>query len=222
MQMIAAEIGQNHMGDMNLAIELIRLAKENGADLAKFQLYDHNILYRGHPEIPDVALNYDNAKMLFEYGVSMGIEVFFSVFDVERIKWCEDIGVKRYKIAKTLGNWSVIRCILSTGKPVISSQTVYAPASDIKQLFCVSEYPAKPCDYLLDFNSYDGVSDHTVGLDLSRIALSQGAEIIEKHFAIDYQTGIDAPWSMTPDDLKELKRFEGVVNECRWDNNSQG
>ena len=37
---IIAEIGQNHNGDMMLAKELIHAAKESGADIAKFQLFD--------------------------------------------------------------------------------------------------------------------------------------------------------------------------------------
>ena len=42
---IIAEIGQNHNGDMNLAFELIAEAKRNGADAAKFQLYDAAVLF---------------------------------------------------------------------------------------------------------------------------------------------------------------------------------
>jgi sialic acid synthase SpsE len=37
---IIAEIGQNFNGDINLAIQLILKAKESGADVAKFQLYN--------------------------------------------------------------------------------------------------------------------------------------------------------------------------------------
>ena len=48
---IIAEIGQNHNGDMTLARELIRAAKENGADTAKFQVYEARALFpkEGNP-----------------------------------------------------------------------------------------------------------------------------------------------------------------------------
>ena len=36
---IIAEIGWNHMGDLNLAKEMIFAAHENGADYAKFQTW---------------------------------------------------------------------------------------------------------------------------------------------------------------------------------------
>ena len=38
--MIIAEIGNNHNGDMKLARWLIHSAKINGAEVAKFQVYD--------------------------------------------------------------------------------------------------------------------------------------------------------------------------------------
>ena len=42
---IIAEIGQNHNGDLNLAKEMIHAAKENGAEVAKFQLFDAKALF---------------------------------------------------------------------------------------------------------------------------------------------------------------------------------
>ena len=56
MPKVIAEIGCNHMGDFDIAKELIRLAKECGADYAKFQkrnpkeLLDNNQYNAPHPE----------------------------------------------------------------------------------------------------------------------------------------------------------------------------
>lgn len=210
--LIIAECGQNFCGNMELAKKLISLAKENGADLVKFQLYDHNILYKDHPEIPDVALSFDEANMLFDYGEEVGIEVFFSVFDVERVKWCEEIGVKRYKVAYSQSyNIDLLRAIRAANKPILISSDGYQLG---QTLYCVPQYPVKLSELHLgdvDFNKL-GFSDHTIGLDAAKIALARGAQIIEKHFAIDHQTGVDAQWSMTPEELKELVRWSRVVN----------
>lgn len=205
--MIIAEIGQNFCGDMNLACKLIVLAWENGADLAKFQLYDSEKLY-GKKQKEE--LTFDQAEILFNFGYGVGIEVFFSVFDVERVEWCERIGVKRYKIAFSQNqNRQIINSIPSNREIIIS--TNYAMADrPMLQLYCVPKYPASIEEYHLDY--LDGISDHTIGLDASKIALARGAQIIEKHFAIDHKTGVDAPWSMTPEELKELKRFERICN----------
>ena len=62
-------------------------------------------------------------------------------------------------------------------------------------------------------SEYDGFSDHTIGLDCAKIALARGADIIEKHFSLCYNMGVDGKWSMTPSDLKELKRWEQVCKE---------
>ena len=42
---IIAEIGQNHNGDILVAEKLIKTAKDSGADVAKFQLYDARALF---------------------------------------------------------------------------------------------------------------------------------------------------------------------------------
>ena len=237
--MLIAEIGQNFCGDMELAEKLILLSE--GADLVKFQLYDHKMLYSGNPEIPDVALSFDQAKMLFDYGKENGIEVFFSVFDVERVEWCEQIGVKRYKIPCTMRDEEALKAVATTNKPVIMSVNFDlgfdggfhcgSSRAQVDYLYCVPEYPVLKVQFEVGIfedtgdklgssdgrgeyhKEYDGFSDHTIGLDASKIAISRGAKIIEKHFAIDHKIGIDAEWSMTPDELKELRRFYDIAQE---------
>jgi len=213
--MIIAEIGQNHLGKMILATELIQLAKQNGADLVKFQLYDTDSIYP--PDSPfkqqakEAELSFDQVLMLFNFGKAVGIEVFFSVFDVKRVEWCEEIGVKRYKIAYSQrNNLDLIALAISKGEVIISSDCNIMANS----LYCIPHYPTDIND--IDFQmmtEYDGFSDHTIGLDAAKIALARGANIIEKHFAIDHFTGVDAPWSMTPRELAELKRFENICKE---------
>ena len=206
---IVCEIGQNFVGDMGLAKILIGFAKLYGADLVKFQLYDHKKLYN-NGSIPNVELSFEQAKDLFEYGKMLGIEVFFSVFDVERVRWCEEIGVKRYKIAyKWRNNRAVVKAVKATGKSIIISS--YKPEFG-DTLYCVPKYPAftEDIDWGL-MGLCDGFSDHTVGMEAVKTALKNGARIIEKHFAINHETGVDARWSMTPKELKELKIWERVV-----------
>ncbi len=232
---IIAECGQNHCGDMDLAKGLIALAQLKGADLVKFQLYDHKQLYGDNPTISNVELSFEQAKMLFDYGEKIGIEVFFSVFDVERVEWCEEIGVKRYKFAARMRGKDVIDKVISTNKPIIMSfngesphvsmslitaihkRTTLRDRSWITFLYCPSGYPAEWKDLhfgKIDLENWGGFSDHTIGIVASKIAIARGAQVVEKHFAIDHQTGIDAQWSMLPEDLWELKRWEGIYKEA--------
>jgi sialic acid synthase SpsE len=228
---IVAEIGQNWCGEMALAETLIICAAQNGADLAKFQLYDSEKLYG---EKQKSELSFSRAKYLFDFGKVGGIDVFFSVFDVERVKWCEEIGVKRYKISSRTNDSALFKEIESTGKPVIIS---YDPAYDKwgypdtwQNLYCISKYPASLRDLkfkegmfedtAIQFGvseypkEYQGYSDHTIGLTACKVALARGAQIIEKHFAIDHKTGVDAAWSITPEELRELSNFRNEVAQC--------
>src|SRR4051812_44623481 len=101
---IIAEIGQNHNGDIDLAVDLIRRAKEHGADVAKFQLYDARALF---PKEGNEWFEYNcktelsraHLRKLADACEACGIEFMASVFDVERVAWLEDVGVRRYKIA---------------------------------------------------------------------------------------------------------------------------
>ncbi len=200
---IVAEIGQNYCGSMELAELLIVEAKDNGADLVKFQLFDSQKLYGKKIE---AELTFEQAEHLFDFGVISGIEVFFSVFDTERVKWCEQIGVKRYKVSySNKDNQKLLKAIDDTGKPKWVSG---------KDLYCVPHYPTLPSE--LDFNKlnrYMGYSDHTVGLMASQVALVKGAKVIEKHFALNHHLGVDSEWSITPDELRELRMFTDKVKE---------
>jgi len=221
---IIAEIGINHCGDMALAKRLIELAQVNGADLIKSQLYDtdklHKPDFKWYQECKQAELTFKQAKELFQYGKRLGIEVFFSVADVERVEWCEKIGVKRYKIAygKRLDE-ELIEAVALTGKPVIISTDLdFFWKWDLERvtlLYCISHYPTELNELKFgEHTVWEGFSDHTIGLDAAEIALARGTRIIEKHFAISHNTGVDAPWSMTPDELRRLRRFADAVEEA--------
>ena len=94
----------------------------------------------------------------------------------------------------------------------------------VDYLYCIAEYPADICGLEIsdvyfeegrdgEYKEFSGFSDHTIGLDCAKIALARGAEIIEKHFCIDHQTGIDAEWSMDLSELRELKRWHDLCRE---------
>jgi sialic acid synthase SpsE len=222
--------------DLNEVEKMILVAKQNGASLVKGQLFDPED-DKGKPHyqwVKDHALTFEQAKELFDYGASIGIEVFFSVFGAKYVDWCERIGVKRYKIACQYRDKPVLDAINLTGKQLIYStdietldpeQITGRQFKDTKTLYCVPTYPAlvsqykfepcffesaRDCDYI-----FDGLSDHSIGLDIPKIALARGAQIIEKHFVLDRNSPApDAPWSMTPDELKELVRWEAVCKEA--------
>lgn len=229
---IIAEIGQNHNGDMAQAVKLIRLAKENGADVAKFQLYDARKLFPkdGNPwfEYNCVTeITRAQVRLLADECRKAGIEFMASVFDVERIAWLEEVGVKRYKIAsRSIHDKELIAALCRTGKPLVVSLGMWKEkdfpriehSSRVDFLYCVSKYPTAFEDLKfsqVDFNRYAGFSDHTLGVSASLAAFARGARILEKHLTLDKGTyGPDHACSMTPDELKAIHAFRLDLEKC--------
>jgi len=218
---IIAEIGQNHCGNMKLAKKLITEAYDNGATFVKFQLYDSKQFY-GKKQKSE--LSRQQAFNLFDYAAKeIGIPCFFSVTDEERVKWCEDIGVKFYKLAfSQRNNQKLIDCIKETGKRMIVSTD--EPLEGFPErtifLYCIPKYPATEADTWwikekLEDERFWGFSDHFIGTNVSRIAYICGAMYIEKHFAIDHKTGVDAQWSMIPKELRELSEWENLCSQLQ-------
>jgi len=222
--MIIAECGINWKGGLEIAERLIREASKNGADLAKFQLYETEAIHPVGSQYYNISkkheLTFEQAKWLFNLGKQNGIEVFFSVFDTERVDWCRKIGVGIYKVAYSQRqNVELINYIIAHAGGAgifISTDSPIHPNWDARYLYCVPQYPAKLTDISFEhLGSYAGFSDHTIGLDASKIALARGAKIIEKHFCLSREGQDDNPdimGSMTPPELRELKEWEGRVS----------
>ena len=124
---IIAEIGQNHNGELSLAKELIKSAKEAGADVAKFQAYDAKILFpqSNNPWYEyncQTELSYDQLEELASFAKEVKIEFMASAFDTDRVKWLESLGVKRHKLAsRSIYDHDLINALANTRKPLIAS-----------------------------------------------------------------------------------------------------
>lgn len=225
---IIAEIGQNHNGDIDLAMEMIEAAKANGADVVKFQVYDAKKLF---PKDGNIWFDYncktelkrDDVKLLAKKCQSVGVEFMTSVFDIERIGWLEDVGVKRYKVAsRSVYDVALLARLCLTEKPLIVSLGMWKgmefpkieSRGGVDFMHCVSNYPADLEDVKLskiDFSKYIGLSDHTIGITTAIAAFSRGAKIVEKHFTLDKgMYGPDHACSMTPGELK-------ILSEVRYE-----
>ncbi len=89
-------------------------------------------------------------------------------------------------------------------------------------LYCIAKYPTLFEDIDMPiFNNFDyfgleysGFSDHTIGIDASLVAVSRGAQIIEKHFTIDRNMpGYDQEGSIEPAELKEMIKKIKIIEE---------
>ena len=209
-----AEIGLNHNGNFGLLNELIRQAKLSGADLVKFQLG-----WRGNKG----EINYIDDKtlrLILKISDYYSIEPMFSIFTDEALVMAKKYNFKKYKIASRtlIDNFALAKRIIAENKETFVSlgfwkkkNLPFKKNKKIKYLWCKSNYPTFPWE-LKDFpktfesSSIVGISDHTVGIELSFIAISRGAQIIEKHFTLDKSdtTIRDHALSLTPKEFKFL------------------
>ena len=228
---IIAEIHPQHGGDMGVAREMIREAKRNGADVAKFQLYDAEALLG--PAWAYLELGRDDVRRLKAWCDQDGIEFMASVFDRERLGWCEELDVARYKIASgtVAKDPDLCGAVLDQGKETIVSlghwdglEKPFGQEDRIHYLYCKAKYPAfyeDMADFPDDFDAAGlaGYSDHTLGIELPLLAIARGARIIEKHMTLDKTqtkpTEKAHVCSMTPEELAVLRREGGSLFRAR-------
>lgn len=229
---IIAEIHPQHGGDKGVLREMIRQAKLNGADVAKVQLYDADVVL-GSNQWDYLELSQADAAQVKAWCDQEEIEFMASVFDRERLGWCQALGVRRYKIASrtVTGDPDLCRAILDTGKPAIVSLgswarpgKPFAESPQISYLYCKSLYPAfleNMADFPADFPAAGlaGYSDHTIGIEVCLLAIARGAEILEKHFTLDKTRGKPTEkghiCSMLPGELDTLRRTGGPLHRAR-------
>ena len=197
---------------------LIDEAKACGADIFKVQAYDtYKIKEPWQSRFFELLLSehtFEELKQIKEYCDKVGIEFMASAFDVERVAWLEELGVKRHKIAsRSIYDTELIAAMEATGKPIIASlgkidERGIPEIKNCQYLFCVSDYPTymKEENFPTKFgDKYAGFSDHTIGTYWAREAIKRGAKIIEKHFTLSRDLpGHDQKGSANPTDMKDL------------------
>jgi pseudaminic acid synthase len=137
---IVAEMSANHNQSYERALEILRAAKESGADAVKVQTYrpdtitiDCNNKHFRIEEGPWAGQTlyelYEKAYMPWEWhegllkeAESLGMTLFSSPFDVTAVDFLEQVGIKAYKVASfELVDTPLVEHIAARGKPVMLS-----------------------------------------------------------------------------------------------------
>lgn len=168
---VIAEIGNNHNGSFERAIEMVDKAIEMGADCAKFQMRHLDQVYRkrsldksgedlGTEYIIDLLnrfeLTVDEQKKIATYCAERGILYLCTPWDARSVDVLESFGVAAYKVASAdLTNLPLLDKLATTAKPLILSTGMSKPAEvqvtvdflnkrkvDFVLLHCNSTYPA--------------------------------------------------------------------------------
>ncbi len=173
-------------------------------------------------------------KELFLYAKKLGITIFSTPFDETAVTFLEKLNCPIYKISSfEMTDLPLIKRVALTKKPLIISTGLSSlkeieetfkvakryGAKDITLLYCVSNYPAKNMDFNINnikilkekFNCRVGLSDHSLDNKIAFASIAAGAEVIEKHIALDGQKrGLDIEFSLKG---KKIKEFKESIND---------
>ncbi|MDQ7032798.1 MAG: N-acetylneuraminate synthase family protein [Desulfonauticus sp.] len=209
-----ADVGSNFEGSKEKAKQYIKICREIGIDIVKFQCW----------EVEDLFSSYHPAyNTLKEWGFPLGLPlewhdelkkeaddagIIFSTTPTQpyQIEKLEEIGLEVYKVASgDLTFYPLLdeinktkkKVILSTGMATISeiemSLNRLKSCREVVLLHCVSLYPP-------DFSEMNlkairtlkenfpecavGISDHSLGNEVALASIALGISYIEKHIAL--------------------------------------
>jgi len=138
---IIAELSGNHNGSLDRAIDIIKAAKNAGADAIKIQTYRAETMtldvdhprFRVNGDSPwsgdhlfdlykKASTPWEWHETLFDVAKQIGITIFSSPFDFQAVELLEKLGTPAYKIASfEIVDLELIASCANTGKPLIIS-----------------------------------------------------------------------------------------------------
>jgi sialic acid synthase SpsE len=117
---LIAEIGSNHNGDLELARELIKSARDSGADVAKFQIFNPDSVFSGYQYkqnyflgddyrsrsdhtlrsiVEKYSLSLQQYESLYAFTLGLGIDFLATPFTKEEVDFLKELGCRSVKIA---------------------------------------------------------------------------------------------------------------------------
>jgi sialic acid synthase SpsE len=135
---IIAEAGVNHNGSLSMALKLVDIAADAGADAIKFQKRDLKHLYPTAllddpnsaewafqymlPVLKQVELSDDDFRTVKERCDTRGIRFMCTPWEEASLDFLESLGVEAYKVSSAdLVNLPLLDRLIATGKPLILS-----------------------------------------------------------------------------------------------------
>jgi len=226
-----AEIGINHNGSIDVAMDMVDAAVESGANIVKFQHHlPEQEMVKGHQWqalMQQCALSLENLEDLKLYTEDQGAQFLVTPFCIQAAEELNNIGVKGFKTGSgECNNIPFLQYIAAYHKPMListgmtSRDELFASLDAIRKinphiilLNCTSTYPAtfqearlRRIEWLYStFNLAVGQSDHTPSISTALGAIARGAVCIEKHFTLDKNwSGPDQSASILPSEFQQM------------------
>ena len=243
---VLAEVASAHGGEADRALRMLESAFKMGADGIKFQLFRSNLLVvRRHPgrkDFDQIELSEKEWRKVLREAKASGLTVLVEPFDLPSLRVAQDESADAYKVHSTdMENPDFIRAVGAAGKPVMFA-TGGVPEDAVREALELAG--AVPVGLLHGFQTFPtpieeirfrelaswkeryrvpiGFLDHTDGgsafaLVAPALAVSSGADLVEKHFTLDRsEKGFDYQSSLNPEDfyrmvelLRQAERAQG-------------
>lgn len=221
---IIAEGGCAHNGSWDLARRMIDIAVSAKADCVKFQIFRPelipNITKEERKYLDRCEFNVEQFGQLKEYCGNQ-IDFMLTPFDIPSVKDIVELQLDTIKVPSgRLFDMPFMAAVKSTSRKLIISTgmcgfqeirlTKRNYPKETKWLHCTSSYPLEYKDLNLNVlrgSMFDGLSDHTLCVDVPALAVAVGAKIIEKHFTLRRSMpGPDMKVSLEPIELFDMVR----------------
>jgi len=243
---VLAEVASAHGGEADRALRMLESAFKMGADGIKFQLFRSSLLVvRRHPgrkDFDQIELSEKEWRKVLREAKASGLTVLVEPFDLPSLRLAQDESADGYKVHSTdMENPEFIRAVSAAGKPVMFA-TGGVPEDAVREALELAG--AVPVGLLHGFQTFPtpieeirfrelaswkeryripiGFLDHTDGgsafaLVAPALAVSYGADLVEKHFTLDRsEKGFDYQSSLNPEDfyrmvelLRQAERAQG-------------
>lgn len=247
----AKDVGANAVKIQTYTADTITIDCNND----EFQIKDRNSLWYGdnlYSLYKKAYTPWEWQKDLKVYADEIGMLLFSTPFDYTAVDFLEKINIPLYKISSFEAmDYSLIKYVAKIGKPMIISTGVSSYEeimeaikvcksvgnNDITLLKCTSAYPAKVEDMNLitikdmiekfsPLGCKVGLSDHSLSIVPSIVAVAMGAKVIEKHFTLDRSYGgADAQFSLNPEEfslmVKAVREAEKALGKVDYSINEK-
>lgn len=212
---VIAELGVNHNGSCDRALQLLAAAQAAGADAIKLQLFvPSELCSRIHRAdearmLDALRLSDDDHARIVAAARDAGMPVFATPFDAPSLALLCRLDIPVIKLGSgEVTHTPLLTAAARTGKPIILSTggctwddldravdaIREAGCRALSLLHCTSAYP--PPDDQVDLrvipelaaryhDTTIGFSDHTLGADAAIAAVTLGARIVEKHLTLN-------------------------------------
>ncbi len=249
---VLAEVASAHGGSVDAALKMLDAAFKMGADGIKFQVFrsDDLVIHRhpGRKDFDTIELAAKEWKKVLRQAKASGLTLFVEAFDKPSLLLAAEEGAEAYKIHTTdMENPDFIRAVGEAGQPVFFAtggvaeevvrealalagavpggllhgfQTFPTPIEEIRyrELAAMRERYRVPVGFL----------DHTDGgsafaLVAPALAVSYGADLVEKHFTLDRsEKGFDYQSSLNPEDFYRMVELLRQAERARGDDQPAG